>query len=464
MLAINPSKEIFKQATAPFSLSEQEEQGFYSLWRNFLQQKSAHPTFDSLDVQPLDWHSLPSLAEIHQRGRLQNESYWLKKTAVLKLNGGLGTTMGCAGPKTAIEVQKNDNFLDLLVQQKRTLEERLQADLPLLFLNSFSTQEETTKILKKYDLQGIHHLEQSRYLRLEKESLLPVDWEDFQKNAYYPPGHGEVFRLLEQKKVLEHLLAEGKEYLFLSNADNLAASVDLSIVKWMAEEKIDFVTEVTERTKWDAKGGFFVLVGSKIELLETAVWPSNIRQQDLAKKFPAFNTNNIWVHLPSLKQQLAQETWKMPVIANEKRVLDKDVIQLETAMGAAIGNFPKARLLRVNRDRFLPVKTCNDLFLLQSALFSCQGGFLTKRSDQPLPYIQLGEYFASVEQFKKRLPEIPAIEDLESLTVLGDVQFSRSVVLRGRVLIIADKAPLTIPEGAIFSNQVVTGNLKIAAL
>lgn len=37
--------------------------------------------------------------------------------AVLKLNGGLGTTMGCVGPKSAIEVRDGMTFLDLSVRQ-----------------------------------------------------------------------------------------------------------------------------------------------------------------------------------------------------------------------------------------------------------------------------------------------------------------------------------------------------------
>lgn len=41
----------------------------------------------------------------------------LTKLAVLKLNGGLGTTMGCVGPKSAIEVRDNMTFLDLSVRQ-----------------------------------------------------------------------------------------------------------------------------------------------------------------------------------------------------------------------------------------------------------------------------------------------------------------------------------------------------------
>jgi len=41
----------------------------------------------------------------------------LDKLVVLKLNGGLGTSMGCKGPKSAISVRDDLTFLDLTVQQ-----------------------------------------------------------------------------------------------------------------------------------------------------------------------------------------------------------------------------------------------------------------------------------------------------------------------------------------------------------
>lgn len=41
----------------------------------------------------------------------------LQKLVVVKLNGGLGTSMGCYGPKSVITVRNDLTFLDLTVQQ-----------------------------------------------------------------------------------------------------------------------------------------------------------------------------------------------------------------------------------------------------------------------------------------------------------------------------------------------------------
>ncbi|KAI9627398.1 hypothetical protein H4Q26_017395 [Puccinia striiformis f. sp. tritici PST-130] len=54
----------------------------------------------------------------------------LDKLAVLKLNGGLGTTMGCVGPKSAIEVRDGMTFLDLSVRQIEHLNSAHQVNVP----------------------------------------------------------------------------------------------------------------------------------------------------------------------------------------------------------------------------------------------------------------------------------------------------------------------------------------------
>lgn len=47
--------------------------------------------------------------------------------------------------------------------------------------------------------------------------------------GWYPPGHGDVFPSLDNSGKLDELLAQGKEYVFIANSDNLGAIVDLSI-------------------------------------------------------------------------------------------------------------------------------------------------------------------------------------------------------------------------------------------
>ncbi|NLE02512.1 MAG: UTP--glucose-1-phosphate uridylyltransferase, partial [Fibrobacter sp.] len=48
----------------------------------------------------------------------------LKKTVIIKLNGGLGTTMGLQGPKSLIPVKNDLNFLDITALQIRRINQQ----------------------------------------------------------------------------------------------------------------------------------------------------------------------------------------------------------------------------------------------------------------------------------------------------------------------------------------------------
>ena len=74
----------------------------------------------------------------------------LEKLVVVKLNGGLGTTMGCKGPKSAITVRDGLTFLDITVQQIEELNKKYDTNVPLVLMNSFNTDEDTMKIIRKY--------------------------------------------------------------------------------------------------------------------------------------------------------------------------------------------------------------------------------------------------------------------------------------------------------------------------
>lgn len=66
----------------------------------------------------------------------------LGKLVVIKLNGGLGTSMGCHGPKSVIPVRSDLTFLDLTVQQIE-VKEGIYFDNKLniyLYANSTSTK------------------------------------------------------------------------------------------------------------------------------------------------------------------------------------------------------------------------------------------------------------------------------------------------------------------------------------
>lgn len=68
-----------------------------------------------------------------------------------------------------------------------------------------------------------------RYPRLDRETLLPVatSVDGSENECWYPPGHGDVYQAFYQSGLLDQFIEQGKEYMFLSNIDNLGATVDL---------------------------------------------------------------------------------------------------------------------------------------------------------------------------------------------------------------------------------------------
>lgn len=125
----------------------------------------------------------------------------------------------------------------------------------------------------------------------------------------------------------------------------------------------------------------------------------------------------------------------MEIIVNNK-TLDNglNVIQLETAVGAAMKSFEGGVGINVPRSRFLPVKKTSDLFLVMSNLYSLKNGSLTmspQRMFPTTPLVKLGDnHFSKVKEFLSRFPDVPDILELDHLTVSGDVTFGRKVSLR----------------------------------
>jgi len=378
--------------------------------------------------------------------------------------------MGCVGPKSTIEVRSNETFLDLTVKQIQHLNKETGVDVPLILMNSFNTHDDTSKLLEKYNLGGVNFLtfNQSKYPRIVKDSLLP-----FPKNTtgdieeWYPPGHGDIYPSIVNSGVLDKLIEMGKEYVFVSNVDNLGATVQFDILKHMIESNAEYIMEVTDKTRADIKGGTLIKYHGQIKLLEVAQVPKqHVPEFQSIKKFKIFNTNNLWINLRAIKRIVeAGSMGQIDIIANPKSVNGTNVIQLETAAGAAIQFFTKAHGINVPRTRFLPVKSTSDLFILQSDLYSTQSGTLVMNPNRPfpsVPIVKLGIKFKNVSDYQRRLGGKVNIIELDQLTISGDVTLGRDVVLKGTVIIVAnDGCRIDIPNGSVLEDKVVTGNLRV---
>ncbi|CAE7878999.1 UTP--glucose-1-phosphate uridylyltransferase [Symbiodinium microadriaticum] len=377
----------------------------------------------------------------------------LKETVVLKLNGGLGTGMGLDKAKSLLEVTGGNTFLDLIAKQVAWMKGTYSMpDLKFMLMNSFSTSADTLEALSKYpdlgtgdDLQFV----QNKAPKVTADGYAPAEWPSEPSHEWCPPGHGDLYPAMLGSGTLDRLLAKGIKYMFVSNSDNLGATLDLRLLTYFADSGAPFLMEVAARTDADKKGGHLAIMKDKggLTLRESAQCPKEDEAafQDVTK-YTYFNTNNLWVHLGKLKELFEKSggALPLPVMKNDKTVDPRDkkstkVVQLETAMGAAISCFDGAQAIKIPRTRFAPVKKCEDLLALRSDAYTLTEDFrielVPERGGVP-PLIKLDDAYKFVDALDTLIPNgVPSLKECVSLKVEGKVEFANGVVVKGKVTI-----------------------------
>ena len=377
--------------------------------------------------------------------------------------------MGLTRAKSLLPVKSGLSFLDVIVRQVLHLRQTYDCRLPLVFMNSFRTRDDTLQVLSRYEeLAGSlpPDFVQNKVPKVLADDLTPAVWPDDPDHEWCPPGHGDLYTSLVTSGLLETMLAEGFEYAFVSNSDNLGAVLDLDILGWFADEKMPFLMEVTDRTEADRKGGHLARRrDGGLTLREVAQCPDDeIESFQDVSLHRYFNTNNLWIHLPTLARVMEERdhVLGLPLIVNRKRVDPTDdaspeVFQLETAMGAALSVFDGARALRVPRERFVPVKTTNDLLALWSDVYT----LTPEHRIVPAPSRAVGDlvidldprYFKRIDQLERRFPKgPPSLVNCRRLSLRGDFRFGVHCVFLGEVeLSHDDPEPRIVPDGEVFS-------------
>jgi len=394
-------------------------------------------------------HDLPHVAGLD----VEPDPSLLAQSVVIKLNGGLGTGMGLAGPKSLLEVREGQTFLSLIVRQLELQEQLLGAKGRLLLMNSFSTSEHTMNYLAS--IPGGERAEEMLQSMVPKRLVdtgLPAEWEADRSLEWCPPGHGDLYATLVGSGKLRELLDAGVRYAFVSNSDNLGATLDPAMLTYFARSGAPMMMEVTRRSAADRKGGHLAVRRSdgRLILRESAQCPEADADafQDI-ERHQYFNTNNLWLRLDVLDQVMESHggLLPLPVMTNRKSVDPRDgdspaVIQLETAMGAAIECFDSASAIVVGRDRFAPVKTTNDLLGLRSDAYRIDPDGAVRlhpsRGGQP-PVIDLDpKWFKLVDAFAERFPgPVPSLIECHSLKVNGNLRFAAEVSIQGDVTLTA---------------------------
>lgn len=394
----------------------------------------------------------------------------LPKTVMIKLNGGLGTSMGMSYAKSLVEVKQGRNFLDVIVMQCNGCEGNVQYSIPLALMDSFATHKETVSYLQEQGVrvgQDVFSFVQHKFPKIRQDTLEPVRYPEDPELEWNPPGHGDVYAALETSGLLNQLLSDGYRYAFVSNSDNLGAVVDSRLLGVLAESGAPFMIEVCRRTAADTKGGHLARhVDGRLILREIAQCPDEELDafQDV-QRYKYFNTNNIWIDLQQLRDFIDANGFpKLPIIVNPKTVNPRDadstpVYQIETAMGAAVAAFSGSLGVQVSRDRFIPVKKTNDLLAVWSDCYifteDCRIVPNPRRQLETIVITLDSTYYKNIDQLKSRFQYgAPSLLECSSLTIRGDIAFGADVVCRGEVVLDNRGAhQVVVPDGTVLEGR-----------
>lgn len=421
------------------------------------------------ELLPLGDREVPDYEELTPYAEAGCEA--MGHAVVIKLNGGLGTSMGLEKAKSLITVKDGMSFLDLILAQMHMLREKHRQPLPLLFMNSFKTHLDTMLQVEGFD-NGPTSLPlaflQHRYPKILEKDLAPATWPKNPELEWNPPGHGDIYTALVTSKLLKRLLEKGFHYAFISNSDNLGAVMDERLLGYMVSERAPFVMEVAGRTAADRKGGHLARLKSSgrmvLRELAQCVERDTEAFQDITRhRF--FNTNSLWVDLRAMEQVfVANGMMPLDLILNPKSLDPRDpkspaVIQVETAMGSAISAFENARAVKVPRTRFAPVKTTGDLLLVMSDCYERNEDQIivpSPRRAEPMPMIHLdAKHYKKIDDFTSRFPHgAPSLIECESFTVKGDVRFEEGVKAVGKAEVVnASQAQAVVPKGTVAKGE-----------
>jgi UTP--glucose-1-phosphate uridylyltransferase len=416
------------------------------------------------DVEPLS--DLPRAADLTVGPDEAGAA--LARTAIIKLNGGLGTSMGMDRAKSLLTVRRTEDgedltFLDVIVRQVRAARAATGARLPLVLMNSFRTQDDTLAALAPYDDVAVEGLPldflQNREPKLAADTLEPVDWPADPTLEWCPPGHGDLYPALHAHGIVRALLDAGFRYASVSNSDNLGAAPDAEIAAWFAASGAPYAAEMCLKTPADVKGGQLVVrrADGRIIQRETAqTHPDDVEVSLDPTRHRYFHTNNLWFDLEALAAELDRTggVLELPLIRNAKTVDPTDpaspeVVQIESAMGAAVAVFEGATAIEVGRERFLPVKTTNDLLLLRSDVYELTDAYRVV-AQVPAPLVQLSKDYKTIGAFDARFPAgAPSLRRASGLAVDGDWTFGADVVVQGDAALPApDGGAGNVPDGA----------------
>jgi len=454
--------------TSKIGMSTEEAVDFIRLRQRYLDKKAVD--WDNVVPAPGKlYQNYEELSEVSDKAQIKEV---LDRLVIVQLNGGIGGLVGKSAKSSLPTLKKNGEtitFLECKIQQVEHLNKTYGCNIPLVIMNSAASDQEAKKIVDKCSGLGVtfHTLLQSRFPMMYRDTLSPAAKSLTESEVCYPPGSGEVFTLMQRSGLLETLLKQGKEIMFINNVENLAGTIDTKILSHFGNSNFDFQLEVTDRIGTDTTGGMPIryTMDNNVHVLEVAQIPPSFHSKFGVSNYKFWNTNNIWVKLPVLAKKLKEKPLDIDFTVKYREYKGKNLVQLETPASMAIHNFDRKSFLLVPRSRYKSIKTTSQLLQVQSDMYEIENGALImnpKRLPATEPVVKLGEEFKYMSEYEKRFKSIPNVLELDHLTVSGDVYFGSNITLKGTVIIVADTGSrVDIPDGVTLENKIVAGNLLI---
>lgn len=305
-------------------------------------------------IEPIDVSALASLDDIDEETKEHGEQLLRSgKVGCIILAGGMATRFGGV-VKAAVEVDGGKDFLTLKVEQVRTLAERLGAQIPVFLMTSFATHDVIVDLANKLqsDAVPITCFKQFISIRLTEEG--EIFFGDDGEPSLYAPGHGDLTFALRRDGLLSSFRENGGEHFFMSNVDNLAASLDPRLVGLHARSGADITVEVVSKDAGD-KGGAPAKVDGKPQVVEAFRFPRNFDQDTI----PVFNTNTFFIRAGAVDRPFELDWFvvRKEVDGHKAVQFERLVGQLTAFVGTRFVHVPR----RGEQSRFLPVKDPDEL-------------------------------------------------------------------------------------------------------
>lgn len=295
------------------------------------------------DIVPLPALGSGERAALAERGR---EAIARGEVGAVVLAGGMATRFGGV-VKAGVEALDGRSFLELKLRDFQRMAQH--GRVPVYLMTSFATDAEVTRLARPFSTEAcpVETFPQLVSLRLTPEGELFRTRDG--KLSPYAPGHGDLTFALRRAGILDRFRRAGGKLLFMSNVDNLTATLDPAVIGAHLAGGKPITAEMAPKLPGD-KGGAPARVDGVPQIVEAFRFPEDF-DQDL---IPVFNTNTL-----VLDAEAIDRDFDLSWFAVTKTVEERPAVQFEHLVGQLTAFLP-ATFLRVEREgpdaRFQPIK------------------------------------------------------------------------------------------------------------